>query len=49
MRDMQAEIATSLEKNGQSLKHLKELVESKSELIQQMVADFSERLEKLKK
>lgn len=49
MRDMQAEIQISLEKNGQNLQSLKELLESKSAAVQAIIADFGVRLEKLQK
>lgn len=49
MRDMQTEIKQSLEKTGQSLTSLKEQLESKSAAVGAVIADFSERLEKLKK
>lgn len=49
MKDVQREIQTSLDKNSQNLKNLKELIESKSQDIKQIIGDFNERLEQLKK
>ena len=49
VKDVQNEIQTSLDKNSQNLKSLKDLIETKSEDIKQIIADFNARLENLKK
>ena len=48
MDNLQNEIKTSVEKNNENLKTFKELFESKTETIKQIIDDFNQRLDKLK-
>ncbi|KAI2798239.1 Dynactin subunit 2 [Blomia tropicalis] len=48
VKSVQEEIQLSVDKNSQNLKFLKELIETNSNNIRNMIADFDKRLEKLK-